>query len=734
MLEDLDAGVDGGNITLKLTGGVGDLVGISGISSRMELDIDSLTERNLSEIQQLLNQFNIEVPMELLPAGARLHANAAGDLEKLTISEVDAEVRDTGILITLKGEIENAITQEGINADITFNSDSLAALSKYAQRELPEVGALDIAAKITSQGKVFNLENMDAKLGADEFSAVLNAGVDQIRLDELMTDKGVDMSAISGIQVVLESTIDSLDAFSELAQTELPATDPILIKANVSDGAEGDKRTAKATVNVQTGGAALVLEALLADLTAADHLDISVLVEADSLSDFNKLTQSELPEKGPLRLSGTAKARPDEYLLDDFQLTLDDQSANGFVGIKLAATETDNHTLQGELNIPYLDLSPLLAGSSETEAPAEQTDATTAVEPATKDVKEEQEIAAVEEAVKDSADRLFSTDPLPLEKLRKIDADFSVNAQRLVLGKTVLSDLNVMLLLKEGLLSVDPIKSLAGKGTLDGKFILDAREDVAKLGMNILMDDIPMPTLGGGLDAKVKLDGEGESMANLMGGLDGRIIVVVRDGTIPHGFATNFGSGLFSFSGGKEETKLECGILRVDIKDGKADFNDQLAVQLSDVTWRGGGDINLKTEKLDVGVAPKPRKGLGISAGGLASLVHVGGTLKHPSVQLDPKDVAVKYGKYMAAVSTGGLSMLAGTLFDRTQANMDVCEAILSGTVFDEDAEVDTSVKPATEEQSSDKGASDQATAEPQDTPDTEKGKDEHKLVPKNLQ
>ncbi|MFC1680567.1 hypothetical protein ACFL1S_02080, partial [Pseudomonadota bacterium] len=175
--------------------------------------------------------------------------------------------------------------------------------------------------------------------------------------------------------------------------------------------------------------------------------------------------------------------------------------------------------------------------------------------------------------------------------------------------------------------------------------------------------------------------------ADLMGGLDGRILIVVRNGTIPHSFATNFGSGLLSFTGGKDKTRLECGILRMDIKDGIVDFDDKLAVQLSDVTWRGGGDINLKTEKLDVGIAPKPRKGVGISAGSLASLVHFGGTLKHPRMQLDPKDVAVKYGKYMAAVSTGGLSLLAGVLFDKSQANMDVCEAILSGTVFDEDAE-----------------------------------------------
>jgi len=162
---------------------------------------------------------------------------------------------------------------------------------------------------------------------------------------------------------------------------------------------------------------------------------------------------------------------------------------------------------------------------------------------------------------------------------------------------------------------------------------------------------------------------------------------VVKDATIEQSFATNFGSGLLSFSGTKDFTVLECGILRIDIEDGIADFENKLAAQLTDVNWKGGGTINLKTEELDAGIAPKPRTGLGVQGvGGFASLVHLGGTLKNPRVQLDPKDVALKYGKYMAYVSTGGLSLLAEAVLNKTQANVDLCEKILAGTVFDEDA------------------------------------------------
>ena len=99
----------------------------------------------------------------------------------------------------------------------------------------------------------------------------------------------------------------------------------------------------------------------------------------------------------------------------------------------------------------------------------------------------------------------------------------------------------------------------------------------------------------------------------------------------------------------------------------------------------GGGTVNLKTEELDAGITPKPRKGIPVSVSGyLSGLIHVGGTLKHPKVQLDPKDVAMKYAEYSAHVATGGLTLIAEKIKDKIQANQDICKKILDGTVFEE--------------------------------------------------
>jgi len=145
-------------------------------------------------------------------------------------------------------------------------------------------------------------------------------------------------------------------------------------------------------------------------------------------------------------------------------------------------------------------------------------------------------------------------------------------------------------------------------------------------------------------------------------------------------FMTKFGRGLFRSINpldNKEETiELICAIILFDIRDGIADANSKIAAQMTDVTWFGSGKINLKTEKIEFGVNPIPRKRL-FHMGDYAKLVYLGGTLAQPKLQIDPKGMAKKYGKYLVAVGTGGLTWATDTLLGNMRANMDVCAEII---------------------------------------------------------
>ena len=673
-LENLDARLISDNINIQIAGSVNDLVRSKVIHTSLNADIGPLTEQNISELTALLQHFNIELPTPLLPKGAHISAKIRGNIDALAVKDINIEIRDDGLIVALVGQVGNALPPSGVDATVTVASDSLSVFSKYAGISIPALGALNVSTHIVSSDSGYRLQNLDARLGADEYDLTLSASIR-------------DLLTLKGINAELSSTINSLAALSTIARKELPQTEPITLNATVSEGDETGDKGAMVTIEAASAGATVVLNGLLSDLTSAEDLTISIAVDAPSLSDFNQFSPNELPEKGPFSLTGNVEIKPGEFELNDFEVNLEDQSMNGNIGIKLAQDDSAHSTLKGELNIPYFDLSPYVIPDPDQVPDSTQPETVEATKPVSNQAGRKTDLAAEasEAVVPEPADRLFSSDPIPLDQLRKFDADFTVTADKLKIGKTDATDLEVTLSLVDGLLRVDPIKGLAGPGRLDGNVTIDGRSDAVVLAVDLLVDDMPMPNLGGGLDVKIKLDGEGQSVAEIMGGLDGRVLVVMRDGIIESSFVTNYGSGLFSFSGSKDTTELECGILRVDIEDGIADFDKKLAAQMTDVTWKGGGDINLKTESLDAGIVPKPRKGLGIGGGALAGLVHIGGTLKHPKIQLDPKDVAVKYGKYMAYVSTGGLSLLAEALYNKSQSDVDVCAKILDGTVFDED-------------------------------------------------
>jgi len=679
-VSELSAVISSPNINLELSGSVNDVKNSSGLDIDVKGEVSSLTEKNRTELEQLLNHFEIEAPLDLLPRSAVLSATAKGDLDILELNDVEVAMVDEGLTIDLSGSAGNVLTKEGIAAEVTISTTGTSIFSKYIEQEIPELGPVDASAKIVSSGGVFELEKFDARVGTDQFNARLSA-----RLQDLV--------ALKGAHATLDASLDSLSRLNAIAGTSLPDTDPISLHAEVMGAEESSEGTATFKAKASSGNTTIELDGLLGNLKSADDIKTSIIVASESLADLNQFVQQELPDEGPLSLSGTVRIKPGEYYLDDLQFKLAQQLANGNLGLQLAQSEGGVSTVTGKIEIPFLDLTPYLvfdgAGKpaaeavSSGEAGDKANDGSTQKEDNTSGRKGEES----EDLFEVASDRMFSTEPLPFDQLRLIDADFSLDTDRLKIGNTDLTDIKVTLTLKEGLLNIEPIEANDGEGTLKGFIRVDARKESALFDVDIVIDDMPTPHLGGGSDVNINLTGGGQTPAEIMGGLDGQLLIVLRDGRLEHSFATNFGTGLLSFSDETDYTDLECGIIRMDIVDGMVDFDNKLAAQLTEVNWRGGGEINLKTEKLAFGIAPKPRKGLGIGAGGFASLVYVAGTLKSPRMILNPKDVAVKYGKYMAYVSTGGLSLVAESLINKFRANIDICAQILDGTVFDEDPE-----------------------------------------------
>ncbi len=156
------------------------------------------------------------------------------------------------------------------------------------------------------------------------------------------------------------------------------------------------------------------------------------------------------------------------------------------------------------------------------------------------------------------------------------------------------------------------------------------------------------------------------------------------EGVVPSGtlgrlfygdFATEFLSTILPGSRDRKETRIVCGVLLADLRDGVVEANPGLVLQAGSVNLFATGKIDLGTEKIDLSFNSKPRKGLGISASSVVSpYFKIGGTLSSPRLSLDTTGAAVAGG---AAAATGGLSIVFKGLFDRVFAAKDPCAQAL---------------------------------------------------------
>jgi uncharacterized protein involved in outer membrane biogenesis len=610
-------------------------------------------------------------------------AKLVGDGNKLSMNPITIDLSDPTAELKINGSIDDLASMHGIKMSTDANTETLEQLLKQLHVEVPFALPPEIEVSAQIQGELQNLALSELVIESRDEGIEMKATAS---IGDLLKLKTIDLQ--------LDGTIDSLSSLSRYAQTELPETEPIKLNGTLK---EDTSEQYNYILHAETGAANVDINGSLEGLAVPEKLELGISIKAANLTDFNKLAQTELPDQGPLDVSAKLQLQKKNIAVNDLKVSLKDQSAQGNLAVKLPESDAQPTVVNGKLDISLLDLTFLFPETAEASAEGEPP--APAAEPALEE-EEKTEVATTEKANVESAntsERLFSSEPILNKQLHAYDIDLTVNASEIKFEKSDLKDVQLVVKLKDGLLIADPITGAGGAGKINGVIRIDGQSELPVMDVDISIVEVPMPHLGGKLDFDADIAGKGKSVAGLMGSLNGQVLVVMRDGKIEGPLVQKFGSGLLSFAKEKGYTELECGAVRVDVKDGIANFDNRLAAQLTEVTWRGGGEINLKTEELGIGIAAKPRKGIPISISGeLSRLVYIGGTLKNPKVGLNPKDVAVKYAKYSAYVATGGLSYLAELVKDKIDANKDVCALILDGTVFEEmDKEAEKAEKKA---------------------------------------
>jgi AsmA family protein len=427
-------------------------------------------------------------------------------------------------------------------------------------------------------------------------------------------------------------------------------------------------------LKAKAGGAAVTADGSIMDPMNGKGISLAVTVEGRSVSDIAKLANAAgVPDIGPFT-AGFKISDPavNTYKISDLRITLGANKLDGSMEISLAGSRP---RLKAVLSSRRLDLRPLLS-KDEGKGDRKRVSA-----PAT--VKKE---------------KLFPDDPLPLDALNRVDADVTFKAVEIMLPRLALNDLNVHAFIENGRLTLKTLKAVIGGGNLDARLDLLPQGETAAMTTAMKITGLDLgrmlkePDTGdmieGKLDVDLNVSGRGGSTAEIMAGLNGKTIVIVGKGSINNKYIDMLGgdlsSGLFRvlnpLKKKDEYSGFNCFVSGFGIKNGLANVT-ALVFDTNNMSVVGNGLINLKTEELDLGLRPSPKKGLetgvagklSLSLGEFARPLKLAGTLADPSLTVDPTQTAITLGKAVGGVVLFGPVGIAAALATESPDDENPC-------------------------------------------------------------
>ena len=286
--------------------------------------------------------------------------------------------------------------------------------------------------------------------------------------------------------------------------------------------------------------------------------------------------------------------------------------------------------------------------------------------------------------------RVFSDTPIETPWLDAAFVDVDLKADQVLVYGRDLTNLVLLAHLEPGRLEVEKFGFEQAGGTAMSALRIERAERGLDVVTSVRIKEAhPILVSAPGQDPATipefnidfDMRGSGRSLAELAGSSNGHGFMFIDQGQIllPRfdlilsDFITTVTRAINPMKSKSPYTELNCSLLDITVVDGMATIQN-FAFQSDALRVLSTGTINLGTEQIDIGFQTQPRRGLGVSAGSVAnSLLRVGGTLGKPTLALDAAGTAKKTG---FAIATAGISLLAKGLFDRLDAEADMCPSL----------------------------------------------------------
>lgn len=488
--------------------------------------------------------------------------------------------------------------------------------------------------------------------------------------------KGLKLDAnTSADKLIIKASTDGITARRD-GTIAWQLSKPLHIDGTLSLPTEGKSGAGWLSVQYRSKGLTGEVEATL-PAKAREPLQITLQTGLDNFSALRGVDTQKWNALLPLEVSMQARTAGKKVEIDPVKISVNGNDIDGQLQIDRSKAPL---RISGDLHAGTFDINRIST--------------TSAANPG----------AAKKNSDKNSG-KVFDNRPIDWSWIEAASVDLGIHLDELSFNQTNFHNVRIKIGLRDDQLRIDPIAADLAKGGVRGH--VDIREegpgadiDTRLIVTELVPADLGQPDKGiidgGETDLFIDLHTSGATPHELAAALSGELALEIQRATIRNDVFERIGSDILMqtlnlvnpFAKHDDRTELECAAANFDVVDGIMTSPDQIAIETSKMKIRGGGDINLGKETLQIDLVPSARRGLGIGAGDLARLVRLGGTLRHPHPVADPQGILKSGATIGAAIATGGVSLLAEGLFNKARNAGSRC-----GKIFEQSAEIPEAIR-----------------------------------------
>lgn len=248
--------------------------------------------------------------------------------------------------------------------------------------------------------------------------------------------------------------------------------------------------------------------------------------------------------------------------------------------------------------------------------------------------------------------RLLPDTPYKLDRIRAMDADVRLKAQRINSPSLPLDDMDAHLFIDAGVLRLDPLNFGVAGGDVRSTIRMDARESPIRTRASIAARGLELPRLlpdvelardaVGRIGGDIALSGNGNSIARMLATSDGDVALGMGRGQISNLLMELAGLDIaeaLKFLITKDrKVPVRCAFGDFTVRNGVM-TSRALAFDTSDTIIVGDGTVSLRDETLDLRLRPRPKDR---SLFAFRSPLLLDGTFKDPRFRPDLKRVGLR--------------------------------------------------------------------------------------------